>query len=356
MSARPESKIIEDSLEEKMRYALRNLKGYREPKIEDIFDVGRYYLGPEDFHITNYVRRKPHSAFNPGAILIGDNVLIFPRLIFEYYSYSTSVGVCSVKINDLMEDSIKTPLETNIILWPKEPWEHLGCEDPRIFEKNSLIYVLYTGKGYYRPPNRGIIKNDALALAILDRDWNIAKRGFFYVEKGDEKHVPSNRDSAILDIKDDKATMVTRPVVKGVKVCWYSVADLEKLSMPEEDLKPVFAPEDFESHIGWSTNAVRLSQNEYLVGWHGVSKYDFAYRNGLAIVNETGDLLAISNYVLSPRGLIEEYGDRPFTLFGNGLIKYKESLIWIGGIGDCCIGIFIAELDKALEKLKWIKA
>lgn len=139
--------------------------------------------------------------------------------------------------------------------------------------------------------------------------------------------------------------MVTRPVIRGVKLCWKATANIEEFYLPEEDLEPVFTPEDWESHIGWSTNAVKLSNNEYLVGWHGVSRSDFTYRNGLAIVNENGELLAISNYVLSPIGICKEYGDRPFTLFGNGLIKHKEFLIWIGGIGDCCIGMFITELD-----------
>jgi len=355
MSERPESRAIEEALWQKVEIALNTLKGYRKPEIEDVFNIGRYYLGPEDFKITNYIRTRPWSAFNPGALKRGNELLIFPRLVFEFYAYVSSAGVCSINIEDLLNGNIKKPLDTKIILWPKEPWEQLGCEDPRIFEKNGKTYILYCGRGYYRIASGKIIKNDALGLAIMDEGWSISKRGFFCVKKGDETHVPSNRDTAFLEVHGKEATMVTRPVIRGIKVCWRATANIEELYMLEEDLEPVFVPEDWESHIGWSTNTVKLSSNEYLVGWHGVSKFDFTYRNGLAIVNEDGELLAISNYMLSPIGIYEEYGDRPFTLFGNGLIKHKEFLIWIGGIGDCCIGIFIAKLDEALEKLKWIK-
>lgn len=75
----------------------------------------------------------------------------------------------------------------------------------------------------------------------------------------------------------------------------------------------------------------------------------------MAIVDREGYLLAISNYLLAPRGLYEEYGDSSQVIFGDGLVLYKEYLIWVGGIGDYAIGIFTVEVEKALEKLKWIR-
>lgn len=52
---------------------------------------------------------------------------------------------------------------------------------------------------------------------------------------------------------------------------------------------------------------------------------------------------------------MEEYGDRPLVIFGNGLVRYRELVIWIGGVSDYAIGIFATPLDKLLEKLKWIQ-
>ena len=72
-------------------------------------------------------------------------------------------------------------------------------------------------------------------------------------------------------------------------------------------------------------------------------------------MNDDGELLAISNYLLEPTSIEEEYGDRPRVIFGDGLIMYKDSLIWIGGVSDYAIGVYTVELDKALSKLMWLK-
>jgi predicted GH43/DUF377 family glycosyl hydrolase len=120
-------------------------------------------------------------------------------------------------------------------------------------------------------------------------------------------------------------------------------------------MKPILSFEDFELKAGWSTNTIKISQNEYLVGWHGESKEDLIYRNGLAIIDNEGNLLGITDYVLSPKGIIEVYGDRPGVIFGCGLIMYKEFIYWRGGISDYAIGIFRTSLDKIFEIVRWIK-
>ncbi len=350
-------KELEDLLYQKVSDALKKKRGLREPKIEDVFKVKRYYLGPDDFLIVNYYKKKPISAFNPGALLKGDEVLIFPRLIFDFYVYASSVGVTKVKVNELIQGDFERPLRTKLILWPTFVWEQRGTEDPRAFDYNGKVALLYTPKGVYMDKDGSKIVTDTLALAIYNDEFKLIRKGFFFVVKDDKRAIFSNRDSAVLKLKNDKASILTRPVVKRMKLCWKAVADLEKLEMYADTMDVVFPPEDFESHVGWSTNTVRLSSGEYLVGWHGVREDDQVYRDGIAVVDEEGNLLGITNYILSPEenNPFEEYGDRPGTMFGNGLILYKDLLIWIGGVGDSGIGIFIAELDKVLEKVKWLE-
>lgn len=118
---------------------------------------------------------------------------------------------------------------------------------------------------------------------------------------------------------------------------------------------PVLVFEEWELGVGWSTNTVRLSSNEFLVGWHGVLKRDRSYYNGIALVNGEGELLAVSDYFLAPRGLVEEYGDRPLVIFGDGLVLYRDILIWVGGVSDYAIGLFTVELGRVMENLKWIR-
>ncbi|HDI01036.1 MAG TPA: glycosidase [Candidatus Bathyarchaeota archaeon] len=353
-SGPPGWREVEEALWAKVERGLRELRGLRKPDVNDVFERV-LYLGPSDFYVTNYFRRFPIEAFNPGAALEGDRLFIFVRLIFEFYGYVSSVGLAEVSIDDVLEGRVgRTPLPTRIVLWPKELWEQLGCEDPRVLRLPGRWLILYCGRGYYWLEDK-MVRTDALALAELDDDFNVLRRGYFSVRRGEAIWAPSNRDSAFLSIEGREATLATRPVVRGTKLCWCARADLEALEMPEEELRPVMVPEEWESHMGWSTNAVKLSSNELLIGWHGVSRADLAYRNGLAVLSPDGELLAVSDYVLSPRGMYEEYGDRCMTLFGNGLVRYKEWLIWVGGVCDACVGIFKVELDKALETLRWLK-
>ena len=367
---------MEQRLREKAKRALGEQQGLRANRTDDIF-TRRCLIDPDDLLIENYPRKTPLAAFNPGAVLVKEKVYIFPRLIFDYYSYTSSVGVFEVPVEDLLAGEVRSPLSTKIVLWPEKVWEAVkGCEDPRVCPGRGGFYVLYTGVGKHEENGKEVHKS-VLGFAELGEDFSVRRKGFFSVTGGEGDFVPGNKDSALIEIRGDRATMLTRPsfweppdarleplfsllALEPPKrylpdMCWRAEADLEKLTIFGETLEPILVPEPWEYKVGWSTNAVPLSENEYLVGWHGVLKEDLSYRDGLALVNRKGELLAVSDYLLAPKGLYEEYGDRPLVIFGDGLLLYKETLIWIGGVSDYCIGVFITELNGASTKLKRTK-
>ncbi|MCK4255608.1 glycosidase [candidate division WOR-3 bacterium] len=339
----PKTSSIDKRLWEKAVKAIGTLSGRRENKFKDIF-TRKYLISPEDLFVEDYLRSKPVAAFNPGALERDGELLIFPRLVFDYRQYSSSVGVNSMNIKKVIEGEVEKPLKTRIILWPKEPWEFSrGCEDPRVCLFNNSIYMLYTAAG----------KIGRQAFAELNPSFEVKRRGYFCI--GKEKFVPSCKDSAFVKFSNGKAIMLTRPDFRSIAICWSAKADLKDLTIDEQTLKPVISHEKWEYKVGWSTNVVNLSENKYLVGWHAVLKEDDSYRNGLAVVDDNAELLGISNYLLSPQGLNESYGDRTLVIFGDGLVKYGKYLIWIGGVSDYAIGIFITEIDEALENIRWIK-
>jgi predicted GH43/DUF377 family glycosyl hydrolase len=246
--------------------------------------------------------------FNPGAFLMDEKLLVFPRLIFDYYTYTSSVGMFELAIDDLLQGRIPKPLHTRILLWPTEPWEFgPGCEDPRIAMWNEEIYILYTGARQYNEDHKVWIK-PVQGMAKFSSSFDLLSRGYFSIQGKDGLFTPAAKDSALL------------------------------------------APRNGN----WSTNALPMGNDEYLVGWHGVSRDDQAYRNGLALVDGEGYVRAISDYLLVPQGLNECYGDRPHTMFGNGLVRHKDQLIWVGGVGDYAIGIFTTPIERALERLRKI--
>ncbi len=346
---------IEERLRTKALSYLKSHRGLRRLRTSDLF-TRKMYIFPQHLKVVNYPRT-PVASFNPGAILASDkSLLIFPRLIFDYYTYTSSIGLFKIKLSDVLgrKGSLTKPIETRVILWPKNLWEFRGCEDARVFRNGALYYILYTGYGYM--PDEEYRPRIVQGLAKLDENFNVLDRGFFKILGKEREFIPKGmKDSAFIKIKRDKALMLLRPTISNIDVCWRGEASLSNLYIYEEHMEPVLAYEPWEFKVGWSTNVVKLSRNEYIVGWHGFLKVDFSYRNGVALIDDNGELLAITDYLLVPTGIIEEYGDRPLVIFGNGLIKHKDLLLWIGGISDYAIGVFIAELDKIFENLRWVR-
>ena len=300
----------------------------------------------------NYIREKPAVVFNPAVLLDGNEVFIFPRLIFDYYKYTSSIGLFKISLDDILNGKVDRIFETKIILWPSDITDFLGCEDPRVHVHDGTIYMLYTGKGYEIGDTTEEKRIDYLYLAKFNRDFELLEKGFFHVMKDGESILPiSNKDSAIVKLDGNSATMLTRPEFeRGKLFCYTAFADLDEMYL--KDLRVVMKPEEWEFKVGWSTNAVRVDEDEYLVGWHAVLRENLSYKNGLAIVDGKGNLLSITDYTLFPTGLNEEYGDRALVIFGDGLIVVEDLVIWIGGMGDYSIGIFIANLKDVMQNMR----
>ena len=341
---------IQSLLEEKVKSFIEGKKQLRENKTKDVSKY-RLILPPSIFRVSNYPRR-PAAVFNPGAVLKGGKVYIFPRLVFDYYKYVSSIGVFELDVEDILSGKLPREIEVQILLWPKNLWEFLGCEDPRVIFHGDEFLMLYTGKG---GTDREEKKQDVLGFVRLDGAFNVKERGFFRISDGTEEFLPkSTKDSAFLEIEGSKASILTRIHIGEEErlLCWKGWADLEKKILDTDSLEPVLGPEEWEIKVGWSTNALKLSDTQYLVGWHAVLKEDLSYRNGFAVVDGKGNLLGTSDYTLFPKGIKEEYGDRPLVIFGDGLIRVDNKIVWIGGVGDYAIGIFIADFNDVLENIR----
>jgi len=331
--------------------------GIRENKTRDIFS-DRRYITPDDLLVTNYLRRRPVAAFNPGGMLLNNGmVMLFPRLVFDYYTYNSSIGLILINMDDLLVRRIAKPIECEIVLWPDKIWEFgHGCEDARVHVHGDLVYLLYTGSKHYHDERGRLVKQSVQALATLELhqlDCPAKKLGYFSVmDRAGEKTVMGCKDSAFLKFDVSEASMLLRLDVGDRLACWRGKADLSSMTFDLDSLYPVMLPESWEHKVGWSTNAIEYAPGKYLVGWHAVMKEDLSYKNGLAVVDEVGKLLAASNYLLVPSGVNEWYGDRGGVIFGDTLILYEDRLIWIGGVSDYAMGVFVADLDTVLSSLR----
>ena len=338
---------IEKLLKEKAKNFISSRKKIRKDKVVNVFKR-RYLIPPRMIDVVNYPR-KPVAVFNPGALLKDGKVYIFPRLVFDYYKYVSSIGAFEIDVEDLLLGKIKEPIDVKIILWPQYLWEFLGCEDPRVTINGEEVYMLYTGKGNSDVEEK---KRDVIGFAKFDGKFNLIFKKHLKIGNETKSFYPKSvKDSAFVKIEDNEAVILTRIHLDNYLLGWSGKCDIDNSTIIPESLMPVLAPEDWETKIGWSTNVVKISDGEYLVGWHSVLKRDLSYRNGFAIVDDRGELLSISDYMLVPTGLQEEYGDRALVIFGDGLIRYEDLLIWIGGVGDYAIGVFIANFNDVIQNM-----
>jgi predicted GH43/DUF377 family glycosyl hydrolase len=357
-----EIKKTEKRLIAKIKKARKELKLPRRNRVDDIFDE-RMYLFPRDFEIENYPRDIA-AVFNPGVDFDGKAVEIFPRFAFDYHVYTGTIGRCQkINIENLISGDFKRPIPAEIILWPgmektgREDFR--GYEDARIFSQGGISFVLCTGnvgKGYSDDDFSRKV-GGVLTLAEF-KQGKLKRKGYFKIRGKDKDFTPeSNKDATFIKVQGSDANLLLRLSVRGYNECWSGKADLNELVIFEDSLRVNLCSAPWEKKIGWSTNTVPIGSDKYLVGVHSVMNADLSYINRLAVVNGEGQLLAISpDYLLALKrsSAIECSGDRSLVLFGDGLIVYKDKLIWIGGLSDWAIGIFVTDLDLALSKLKWL--
>lgn len=297
-------------------------------------------LQPENFHITNYYR-KPISAFNPGAYVNDEGKLvIMPRLVFDNYFYVSSIGLCEpISFHELTDfDNKNRKIRTNLIKYPETHQEINGVEDPRITEDGKKVLTVGLNlHGSYHTTQTTLMKFDGKKLfnakpfSFNDSIWN------------------TGRDAVL--VNDN--SLLFRPESSSNKFlsyrAFYEETD-DRIEISNEDLEVVLKCTSSERKRGFSTNVVQLSSNEFLVGYHGALIEKYEYREGFMIINDDGIPIAISDYILKTEGILR-YLNRPYTLFGDGLILRKNQLICVYGVGDWAIGIYSADINDVLNQM-----
>ncbi|MEM4873381.1 MAG: hypothetical protein QXY35_07985, partial [Thermofilaceae archaeon] len=186
---------LEDRLRERALAKMRELRGLRSPRTRDVFERIAYVF-PSDLVVANYPRR-PVAAFNPGAALRGRELLVFPRTVFDYYNYTSSICLFTVDVERLLSGELEKPLSARVVLWPKELWEFRGCEDARVYSQPDGFLVLYTGFGYHHAAS-GLELKWVQGLAKLGSNLEVLSRGYLRIEGAEGSFAPKMKDSAIL--------------------------------------------------------------------------------------------------------------------------------------------------------------
>ncbi|MCK4259665.1 MAG: hypothetical protein KAX49_11845 [Halanaerobiales bacterium] len=289
-------------------------------------------ITPETFKMVNYPRT-PIAVFNPAAYIHSDKLILLPRLIFDEKFYISSIGICDpISLDNLISNEISTRL----LKFPTDINDFYGDEDPRVTEDGSkLLWVAKNTEGF------------AYSVLADLSNQGISNPHYLYLK---DSSVPSGKDAALIN----DSYLVCRPEddIKSSFSAPYST--IENTIIIENEFKPVLTTQSSEIKVGFSTNFVRISQNESIIGWHAVLTRNFEYANGLAVIDDKGELLGTTDYILYPEGYLR-YGNRPNTLFGCGLFKWKDQLWWAAGIGDWAIALYSITIDKIFEVMNYIR-
>lgn len=300
-----------------------------------IFNLETLLVG-EQFKMVNYPQT-PLAAFNPAACIKNNKLVILPRLYFDTHFYVSSVGLCEPLEFDKLSDynlGAKT-IETKLLKYPKEDYEIRGVEDPRITEDGSKI--LTVGVSFDR-------KSQTI-LSDFDGDKITSSKPFFFKNS----IINTGKDAVLLN----NNVLLFRPEAKSFRTyrAYYTVGK-ENVKVSDEGLR-VFTEFDAcraERKRGLSTNAVKIDRDLSVCAYHSVLNRRVEYREGFVLFDTDGDLMGMTDGILGTSDILR-YGYRPYTLFGCGLVLFKNRLYFVGGVGDSWIGVFSAKLDDVMGEI-----
>lgn len=284
-------------------------------------------------------------AFNPAAIYENGKVHILYRAQgtdgVSVVGYATSVD--GTTITERLPEPIYTPRED---FEKKTTPGDSGCEDARITRLWDRFYMTYTAYDGKNPPR--------VALTTISvADFNNRK---FNWDKPKLISPPG---------RDDKNTCVLPGMSEGRYIflhrfnpcIWIDFKD--DLNFGENNwldgtilLRP--RPESWDSEkIGIGAPPL-MTADGWLLIYHGLSKHDWKYRLGAALLNKNHPEKVISRLeypILEPETKYENRGLRPGTVFACGAVIILDKLYVYYGGADQFVGVASMKLQDLLDAL-----
>ncbi|MEB3860772.1 MAG: glycosidase [Desulfurococcales archaeon] len=316
-------------------------------------------ITPDRLFLNGFPVRNPVAAFNPGMIVDGRDVVLFPRIIVGYYKYVSAVVEARIPLDDILDGSVSmNTYSSTLALTPSTKYDLWGVEDPRAYRLGERLYITYTGRtlGYFN--TGGTDRTLPITAARLDGEWEK-----LVVHKPPEwlEGRVSNDKNAFVAGEGGSLLLFHRPqLLDGSYMLLASQLQLPQAGGMVE-VRPgrswlVMEPASFEVKIGWGPPPVRVRGRDYLFLLHGVGREMQAYRVFAALIElspgEGPVVKAVTRrYLMEPRESYELYGDRPYTVFPCGLASTRWGLLVSYGGADYVVGFALLDMDEVLGEL-----
>lgn len=346
---------VEKLLEERVRGAKnRSPRVVRRRGGLDVFKVKAYVL-PSDVYMSSVtgVEKPLRIATNPSIALEDGGVHLYIRFstlgshpVPDPRS-RTFIGHASTHLSRLKG---RLRLSAKPILCPKLSVERV--EDPRVYTRARELYHVRAFELY--KPIAGSTNYVLTFRAVVEHQSTVkfVEPVRFRGPKGGESIIPDCRDTFPLNDR----MMVIRPIIENLGYGAVGVAPRDEALVGATDavFHPELAPLKGEKKTGGNACA-RVSPNEILLVFHGVDDTFGYYYSYVALLDDNGELVALTpEPVITPR-LREYSGARPATLFVCGALVAEGRVLLSAGKDDEITLILEADVDELMERMKFIR-
>ena len=293
-------------------------------------------LVPEQVEMVDYPS-KPLGIWNPAAYIKNDKLVIIPRLHFDTKFYASSVGLCEPISFDVLDryNMGKRSIKTSILKYPTTNLEVDGIEDPRVTEDGERILTVGINRGQHKSQT-----------TMSDFDGKKVSNPKPLLYNGSE--LDTGRDAVLLN--DHILFFRPETALLDTYEAYYEVT-ADNVVLTKCFNEPVLPRLRGTIKTAFSTNAVKLSNSESLIAYHGVFAEKHEYKEGFMLVDNEGNTLGRTPLFLKTEGILRYGSGRSFTLFGCGLVLRKGVLFFVGGVGDTWTAIFSANVGDVLDKI-----
>lgn len=291
------------------------------------------------------------ATFNPAAIYLEGKVHFLYRAMSED---STSVLGYATSKNGVHVDY--RPAKPVYV--PRESFEqklvpgrgNSGCEDPRLTQIGSKIYMLYTAFDGKNPPRVALtwIKT----ANFLKEKWNWTKPILISPPDIDDKDAcifpeKLNGQYFIIHRSGDDIDSAFSPTLNFDGQTW--IEEYRWISSRKgiwDSLKVGIAAPPIKTKVGW------------ILLYHGVSEEDRFYRVGavlLDLYDPTKIIARTDEPLFEPETSYEKVGQIPNVVFPCGAVVIGEEIFMYYGGADQVVGVATLKMEKLLKTLELCK-
>ncbi|MCD6528438.1 hypothetical protein J7K44_02265 [bacterium] len=279
------------------------------------------------------------STFNPGAIYLQGKVHLIYRALSK--DKKSVFGYASSKDGIHIEERLPYP-----IYLPREKFEKVGCEDPRLTKIGNKIYMCYTA---YDGKFPRVALTWILVKDFLSKKWNWAKP--IPLSPSDL----NDKDAFIFPEKIQGKYLIIHRVGYDIDYSFTNTLDFKGEVFLEEN-RWIFTRKGWwdSKKIGAAAPPIK-TKDGWLMLYHGISEEDGFYRVGAVLLDLKNPIKVIARLddpILEPETFYEKKGKVPNVVFPCGNVLLGNKLFVYYGGADQVIGVATIEIEKLLAAFR----